>query len=640
MLASGTVKSPKRACCTEESNLSTSTTMQLATNLTAQSSFVSRAQRAATKASEFRGCTLWLTGLSGSGKSTLAYALEKILVSNGIPAYVLDGDNIRRGLNKNLGFGASDREENIRRIGEVAKLFADANNVCITSFISPFAKDRDASRNLHENAGLKYFEIFCSSPIEVCEQRDVKGLYKRARLGEIKEFTGLTSIYEEPIKPELVLDTDKHMVEQCLEQILQMLREANVIPSLEINPLGGPMPHELFVTDQEKMAELRQFSETLPMLELTQVDLEWVQVLAEGWATPLKGFMREREYLQVLYFGQLLDKDCPVTNFTVPIVLSVSDKQRAEFNQAVAIRLMYKGKLIAVLRSPEFFAHRKEERCCRTFGTFHPDHPSIRAILSMGDFLVGGDLEVVERIHWHDGLDEFRLTPRELHVRLLEMQADCVFAFQLRNPVHNGHALLMTETRRQLLEERGYRNPVLLLHPLGGWTKSDDVPLPVRMRQHAACLTDGVLDPKTTLVAIFPSPMLYAGPREVQWHARTRLFAGVHYYIVGRDPAGLPHPNGTGKDLYDPTHGAQVLSMAPGLPGLNILPFRVAAYDLVAQKMNFFDPKRASDFLFISGTKMRALARNGEQPPEGFMSPSAWEVLASYYSSPMGKSGS
>ncbi|VDD79964.1 unnamed protein product [Mesocestoides corti] len=188
----------------------------------------------------------------------------------------------------------------------------------------------------------------------------------------------------------------------------------------------------------------------------------------------------------------------------------------------------------------------------------------------------------------------------------------------------------MQETRRKLMEERGFARPLLLLHPLGGWTKSDDVPLSVRMAQHLACLQDGVLDPHHTLLAIFPSPMLYAGPREVQWHARCRLVAGVNFYIVGRDPAGLPHPSQPG-DLYDPTHGAKVLSMAPGLPGLEIVPFRVAAYNKVHHRMEIFDEARRDEFIFISGTKMRTLARQGERPPNGFMSPSAWDVLANFY---------
>ncbi|KAJ7005526.1 hypothetical protein NC653_004984 [Populus alba x Populus x berolinensis] len=158
------------------------------------------------------------------------------------------------------------------------------------------------------------------------------------------------------------------------------------------------------------------------------------------------------------------------------------------------------------------------------------------------------------------------------------------------------------------------------------------------------------LDPETTIVAVFPSPMHYAGPTEVQWHAKARVNAGANFYIVGRDPAGMGHPTEK-RDLYDPDHGKKVLSMAPGLEKLNILPFRVAAYDTVAKKMAFFDPSRSKEFLFISGTKvlyswfkmwqfalknllklpMRTYARNGENPPDGFMCPGGWEVLVKYY---------
>lgn len=198
------------------------------------------------------------------------------------------------------------------------------------------------------------------------------------------------------------------------------------------------------------------------------------------------------------------------------------------------------------------------------------------------------------------------------------LSLDAVFAFQLRNPIHNGHALLMQDTKRRLLE-RGYKNPVLLLHPLGGWTKDDDVPLQWRMRQHDAVLEEGVLDPASTIVAIFPSPMMYAGPTEVsssgglwltqrflkntcacdisfnvfqvQWHCRARMIAGANFYIVGRDPAGMPHPE-TKKDLYEPTHGGKVLSMAPGLTSVEIIPFRVAAYNKTKKAMDFYDKDR------------------------------------------------
>lgn len=151
------------------------------------------------------------------------------------------------------------------------------------------------------------------------------------------------------------------------------------------------------------------------------------------------------------------------------------------------------------------------------------------------------------------------------------------------------------------------------------------------MRQHEAILQDKVLDPSETVLAIFPSPMLYAGPTEVQWHAKARMNAGANFYIVGRDPAGMPHPGIPGTDLYEPTHGGRILKISPGLNQLEIIKFKVAAYDKKSSKMNFFDSNRKEDFEFISGTKMRGLARSGSNPPDGFMAPKAWDVLKQYY---------
>ncbi|CAA2976330.1 ATP sulfurylase 1, chloroplastic-like, partial [Olea europaea subsp. europaea] len=282
--------------------------------------------------------------------------------------------------------------------------------------------------------------------------------------------------------------------------------------------------------------------------------------------------------------------------------------------------------------SIEIYKHDKEERIARTWGTTARGLPYVEeAITPAGNWLIDGDLEVIEPIKYNDGLDRFRLSPSQLRDEFLRRNTDAVFAFQLRNLVHNGHALLMTDTHRRLLE-MGYKNPVLLLHPLGGYTKADDVPLSWRMKQHEKVLVDGVLDPETTVVSIFPSPMHYAGPTEVQWHAKARINEGANFYIVGRDPAGMSHPLEK-RDLYDADHGKKVLSMAPGLERLNILPFKVAAYDKTQGKMAFFDPSRPQDFLFISGTKMRTLAKKGENPPDGFMSPGGWKVLVDYYDS-------
>ncbi|XP_030058939.1 bifunctional 3'-phosphoadenosine 5'-phosphosulfate synthase 2 isoform X1 [Microcaecilia unicolor] len=615
------------------------TNQQRATNVVYQAHHVSRSKRGQVVGTRggFRGCTVWLTGLSGAGKTTIGFALEEYLVSHGIPCYSLDGDNIRHGLNKNLGFTSADREENIRRIAEVARLFADAGLVCITSFISPYAKDRIKAHKIHDNAGLPFYEIFVNAPLDICEKRDVKGLYKKARAGEIKGFTGIDAEYEKPEFPKLVLKTDVYSVNECIQQVVELLQQEAIVPPAAIKDI-----EELFVPEN-KLDLVRAEAETLPTLQITKVDLQWVQILSEGWATPLKGFMREREYLQVIHFNTLLDDGLGnsatplqttlggLINQSIPIVLAVFSKDKERLDGCVALALEYKGKRVAILRHPEFYEHRKEERCGRVWGTTCTKHPHVKIVMESGEWLVGGDLEVLERITWNDGLDQYRLTPQELKEKFKELNADAVFAFQLRNPVHNGHALLMQDTKRRLLE-RGYRHPVLLLHPLGGWTKDDDVPLDWRMKQHAAVLEEGILDPKTTVVAIFPSPMLYAGPTEVQWHCRARMIAGANFYIVGRDPAGMPHPE-TKQDLYEPTQGAKVLSMAPGLTSVEIIPFRVAAYNKVKKAMDFYDPERHSEYDFISGTRMRKLAREGQNPPDGFMAPKAWKVLTDYYCS-------
>ncbi|MCP4759378.1 MAG: adenylyl-sulfate kinase [Planctomycetes bacterium] len=167
------------------------------------------------------GGTIWLTGLSASGKSTIAVAVEQVLCQQGRPVYRLDGDNIRFGLNKNLGFSAEDRAENIRRIGEVCKLFADAGVVTLASFISPYAADRDAVRALHKEAGLPFAECYVEVPLEIAEERDPKGLYKKARAGEIKGFTGIDDPYEAPENPEMLVPTGEKSLEESVAMVLE-----------------------------------------------------------------------------------------------------------------------------------------------------------------------------------------------------------------------------------------------------------------------------------------------------------------------------------------------------------------------------------------------------------------------------------
>jgi adenylylsulfate kinase len=198
-----------------------------ATNITWHEGHVTRDERNALLRQ--KGATLWFTGLSGSGKSTIAFTLEHALVQRGHLAYVLDGDNIRHGLNKNLGFSAGDREENIRRIGEVAKLFADCGVVTMTSFISPYRKDRDLVRALHAEAKLPFLEVHVATPIEVCEQRDPKGLYKKARAGQLKNFTGIDDPYEAPLHPELTLDATATSPQEATVLLLQHLEKQGIV---------------------------------------------------------------------------------------------------------------------------------------------------------------------------------------------------------------------------------------------------------------------------------------------------------------------------------------------------------------------------------------------------------------------------
>ena len=210
------------------SGLEKTVTKIKATNITWHEGHVDRDERE--KLLNQKGCLIWFTGLSGSGKSTVAYTLEHALVQRGHLAYVLDGDNVRHGLNKNLGFSAEDREENIRRIGEVGKLFVDTGVITLTAFISPYKADRDANRALLKPG--EFIEVFLDAPLDVCEERDPKGLYKKARAGEIKGFTGIDDPYEAPERPELVIDTAKVSPQDATATIIQLLESKGLLPEL------------------------------------------------------------------------------------------------------------------------------------------------------------------------------------------------------------------------------------------------------------------------------------------------------------------------------------------------------------------------------------------------------------------------
>lgn len=635
-----------------------------------------------------KGAVLWMTGCSGAGKTTIATALEEKLVKHyGKHVYRLDGDNLRTGLNRDLGFSEADRAESVRRTGELATLFADAGIITLVGLISPYLADRDAVRKRHEDQGIPFYEVFLDVPVDELKKRDPKGQYAKVEAGELKHFTCIDDPYEAPLQPEITLKTHELEIEQSVNLLLRRLEQDGIlIGAPKLTPPGLPNPDGDVIVDLHVPAELKAQrkaeAETLPKVLITNIDLNWLQTIGEGWASPLKGFMREGTLLETLHFNSILTDPFNLTgnalrletktNFdhfpkhpppnrvsmSVPITLACTSytKQAIESSGKNAVALVTQmGQTVAILRDPEIYNNRKEEIVTRMFGVIDMGHPYIQNIYKGGDYLIGGEIELLDRITYNDGLDKWRLTAQELTQKFVEKGADTVYAFQTRNPTHSGHAYLMRSAGENL-RSQGYQKPVLWLSPLGGWTKSDDVPLDVRVKQHEEVLLAGTshpggLDPDSTVMAIWPAPMVYAGPTEVQFHAKSRRSAGASYFVVGRDPAGMKgsldavaHPD---DDLYDGDHGRYVLQNSPGIGDMQMLSFVKVMYDITDNIMKEPDERRMDDFISISGTKMRTLARNGAVPcskdniptdlvlancvPQGFMIPKGWEVVVDYY---------
>jgi len=575
----------------------------------------------------------------------------------------------------------------VRRTGEIATLFADSGVITLVGLISPYRGDRDAVRKRHEEQGIPFYEIFLDVPVDELKKRDPKGQYARVESGELKHFTCIDDPYEEPLKPEITLKTHELAIEESADRLFRMLEADGILEGApKLTPPGLPNPDgdvvvDLHVPDNLKAARMAE-AETLPKVLITDIDLNWLQVIGEGWASPLKGFMREGTLLETLHFNSILVDPFNVTgnagrherrtNFndftehqphqrvsmSVPITLSCTSftKDAIEGSSKNAVALVTQmGQTVAILRDPEVYDNRKEEIVTRMFGAIDMDHPYIKTIYSGGDYLIGGEVELLDRIRYNDGLDKWRKTANELMAEFQEKGADTVYAFQTRNPTHAGHAYLMRSAGEDL-KTKGFKKPVLWLSPLGGWTKSDDVPLDVRVKQHEEVLLAGTshpggLDPDSTVMAIWPSPMVYAGPTEVQFHAKSRRSAGASYFVVGRDPAGMKGSSiavaHKDDDLYDGDHGRYVLQNSPGIGGMKMLSFVKVMYDIQDNVMKVPDESRMDDFISISGSKMRLLARNGAVPcsptdipndlveancvPSGFMVPKGWEGVVDYY---------
>jgi len=471
-----------------------------------------------------KGATLWMTGCSGAGKTTIATALEDTLVMKyGKHVYRLDGDNLRTGLNRDLSFTEADRAESVRRTGELATLFSDAGIITLVGLISPYREERDKVRKRHEDQGIPFYEIFLDVPVEELKARDPKGQYAKVASGELKHFTCIDDPYEEPLHPELTLKTHELEIEESANILFRQLEQDGILQgapkvmpeSVLPNPDGEEIV-DLHVPPELKAQKVEE-AKMLPKVLIHDIDLNWLQTIGEGWAAPLKGFMREGVLLEALHFNSILTDPFNLTgnvnrlqtqtdfsNFpefpapervsmSLPITLSCTSftKNLIESSDKKAVALVTQlGETVAILRDPEVYNNRKEEIVTRMYGVIDMDHPYIKHIYSGGDYLIGGEVELLDKIKYNDGLDRWRKSTKDLYQEFHEKGADTVYAFQTRNPTHAGHAYLM-RTAGENLQSQGYKKPVLWLSPLGGWTKEDDVPLDVRVKQHEEVLDAG-----------------------------------------------------------------------------------------------------------------------------------------------------
>ena len=372
------------------------------------------------------------------------------------------------------------------------------------------------------------------------------------------------------------IPTGQLTLDQCVDLVLKRLEDDRILQNNEKNPIAQSLVKAASAEEQAALKEL-------PSIDLDEEQVQYLQTIGQGWAYPLTKFMDEMQLLEVLQMNTLTDRTTSKKHlFSVPITQHVTAEQAEKFKSEKRLALKcskVSEDVLAVIEEPVFFANRKEEISTRTFGTFSQKHDKIENIMKQGDFLVSGkSMTFTAEVKFNDGYDQYRMTPAQINDIAQKRGCDALYAFQVRNPLHNGHVLLLKDTREQLLK-LGYKNPILLLHPLGGWQKEDDVPLPSRIKQHQALLDDGTLNPEHTILGIWPSPMYYGGPTEVLWHASSRAYCGITHFITGRDPAGLKHPENTGQDLYDVWHGQKLLVHVKSMINVQICPFKVAAYN-------------------------------------------------------------
>ncbi|HEY8864186.1 MAG TPA: sulfate adenylyltransferase [Candidatus Dormibacteraeota bacterium] len=536
-----------------------------------------------------KGFVVWFTGLSGAGKSTIANALEAELELRGRHVELLDGDEVRTHLSKGLGFSKEDRDTNIRRIGYVARLVARSGGVAITAAISPYRDVRDEVRA--QTPG--FVEVFARCPLDTLVERDVKGLYKKAIAGEIANFTGVSDPYEEPLHPEVVCDTSRESLQQSLAKVIDALER--------LGHLDRQVREKL--PEGDELDALRAEARTLPRLEVGQRELSDLFMLASGALSPLDSFMGPEDYASVLASGRLANGH----PFTIPIVLRAEQAPKAE-----RISLFIGDHPVGILDVTSAFETSPEVEAHSVYGTDDDAHPGVRVLKDSGRWALGGTVTALARPT--SGFPEYDLTPVQVRAVKAERGWKTMVGFQTRNPVHRAHEYLQKVALESI--------DGLLLHPLVGETKSDDIPASVRMSCYEELLR-GYYPPSRALLATNPAWMRYAGPKEAVFHAIVRRNYGCTHFIVGRDHAGVG-------SYYD-TYAAHRIfdEYAPGELGIEILRFEHTFYCSACGGMasSRTCPHPADLHRTLSGTAVRKLLAEGADLPLEFTRPEVARVL-------------
>jgi len=581
-----------------------------------------------------KGVTVWFTGLSGSGKTTIAKRVCDLLQERHILTERLDGDVVRQSLCRDLGFSKEDRDKNIERVTFVAKMLTRNGVVVVTAFISPYKQLRD---NARAEIG-EFLEVYVRTSMPVLIARDVKGMYKKALAGEIQNFTGVNDPYEAPTNPELIIDTDQEAVDESVAKVIHLLEERGYIPretasSVSVSDRraaaarevvasrrapGPSTPHGGVLVDRELKGDARsealERAKALPKFALDEREMTDLEMIGVGALSPLTGFMRKLDYDCVVESMRLSDG----TIWAMPVNLCTSLDRARSLSEGNEIALTDReGKILGVMQVTEIYQPDKAREAKNCYGTTETAHPGVQRVMTQGDVYVAGPVWVISRPDYGE-FQQYRLTPLELRQKFDEMKWKTVVGFQTRNPVHRAHEYLQKVALENI--------DGLLLHPLVGATKSDDVPADVRMRTYEAIL-DKYYPKNRVILGVFPAAMRYAGPREAVWHAIARKNYGCTHFIVGRDHAGVGNYYGS----YD----AQILidTFPPHELGITPIKFEHSFWcnacgNLASARTC---PHGREHHVTLSGTKVREMLTNGEMPPVEFTRPEIAAILTEAY---------